>query len=53
MSPGGCRIVCAFLGAIAVGVFIIAFESNIVLAGGSDIKQHARGIPNGHASAGN
>jgi multisubunit Na+/H+ antiporter MnhB subunit len=44
MSRGQFALVGAVLGAIAVGVFIIAFEANVALGGGSDIKQHARGI---------
>jgi hypothetical protein len=44
MSRGQCAIICAFLGAIAVGVFIVAFESNVALGGGHDIRQNARGI---------
>lgn len=45
MSRGQCAIICAFLGAIAVGVFIVAFMSGVgVLNGGTTIAQHARGI---------
>jgi len=40
-----CAVICALLGAIAVGVFIIAFETNLsLLSNGFDIKQNARGI---------
>jgi multisubunit Na+/H+ antiporter MnhB subunit len=37
-------LIGALLGAIAVGVFIIAFEANAALTTGRDIKQHSRGI---------
>jgi hypothetical protein len=44
VSRGQFAILGAVLSAIAVGIFIIAFESNVGLNGGSDIHQHSRGI---------
>ena len=32
------------LTAIAVGVFVIAYDANATLSGGHEIRQHSRGI---------
>jgi drug/metabolite transporter (DMT)-like permease len=44
MTRGQFAVLGVALGAIVAGVFIIAFESNVALGGGTDIKQSARGI---------
>jgi drug/metabolite transporter (DMT)-like permease len=44
MTRGQFAILGALLGAIVAGVFIIAFEANVGLNGGTDIRQHSRGI---------
>jgi hypothetical protein len=45
MTRGQFAVLCAFLGALVVGIFIIAYEANVgLLSGGNSINQHERGI---------
>lgn len=44
MRRGQFAVLGLALGAVVAGVFIIAFESNIGISGGTDIKQNARTI---------